>query len=285
MARKLLTRLKSRFRLVIMNEDTLEEKASFRLRPLNVFVTTGLSIILLITITTFIIAFTGLREYIPGYADVKTQRRVISLLQKADSMQLALTARDIYLENLRRIINGEIPADSVILKPEQLQRYDTIRQLRKSPEDSVLRKEFEAQDLFSLAIDDAGSMSNSIRGFLFFPPLKGTLTNRFDAVRRHYGIDIVSNQNEPIKATLDGTVVIANFTSETGWVIGIQHSNNLFSFYKHNSALLKKVGDYVKAGDAIAIIGNSGELSSGPHLHFELWFNGTALDPVKYVAL
>ena len=285
MARKLLTRLKSRFRLVIMNEDTLEEKASFRLRPLNVFVTTGLSIILLITITTFIIAFTGLREYIPGYADVKTQRRVINLLQKADSMQLALTARDIYLENLRRIINGEIPADSVILKPEQLQRYDTIRQLRKSPEDSVLRKEFEAQDLFSLAIDDAGSMSNSIRGFLFFPPLKGTLTNRFDAVRRHYGIDIVSNQNEPIKATLDGTVVIANFTSETGWVIGIQHSNNLFSFYKHNSALLKKVGDYVKAGDAIAIIGNSGELSSGPHLHFELWFNGTALDPVKYVAL
>ncbi len=252
MARKLLTRLKSRFRLVIMNEDTLEEKASFRLRPLNVFVTTGLSIILLITITTFIIAFTGLREYIPGYADVKTQRRVINLLQKADSMQLALTARDIYLENLRRIINGEIPADSVILKPEQLQRYDTIRQLRKSPEDSVLRKEFEAQDLFSLAIDDAGSMSNSIRGFLFFPPLKGTLTNRFDAVRRHYGIDIVSNQNEPIKATLDGTVVIANFTSETGWVIGIQHSNNLFSFYKHNSALLKKVGDYVKAGETPA---------------------------------
>ena len=230
MARKLLTRLKSRFRLVIMNEDTLEEKASFRLRPLNVFVTTGLSIILLITITTFIIAFTGLREYIPGYADVKTQRRVISLLQKADSMQLALTARDIYLENLRRIINGEIPADSVILKPEQLQRYDTIRQLRKSPEDSVLRK----------GVRSTGSILACHRRRRFdvqqhprlpvFPPLKGTLTNRFDAVRRHYGIDIVSNPNEPIKATLDGTVVIANFTSETGWVIGIQHSNNLFSF-------------------------------------------------------
>lgn len=114
--------------------------------------------------------------------------------------------------------------------------------------------------------------------------MKGTLTNRFDPVNKHFGIDIVSNPNEPIKSTLDGTVVLANFTSETGWVIGIQHSNNLFSFYKHNSALLKKVGDFVKAGEVIAVIGNSGELSEGPHLHFELWFNGTSLDPKKYIA-
>jgi murein DD-endopeptidase MepM/ murein hydrolase activator NlpD len=130
----------------------------------------------------------------------------------------------------------------------------------------------------------ANQTASGISGFLFFPPLKGTVTSRFDAPRKHFGIDIVSNANESIKATLDGTVLLSNFTSETGYVIALQHGNNLVSFYKHNSALLKKAGDFVKAGEVIAIIGSSGELSSGPHLHFELWYNGTPLDPLKYIA-
>lgn len=277
-------KLKNRFRLVIMNDETFEEKASFSLRPLNVFVTAGISIILLITITTFIIAFTGLREYIPGYADVDSRRKMVKLVQKADSLERALNAHELYLTNLKMIINGQIPQDSVIERPGQLQRYDTIKTLPKSPEDSLLRKEVESRDPFSLDASGGSSLGSSIRAFLFFPPVTGTVTNRFDKVSKHFGIDIVANANEPIKATLDGTVILSNFTSETGWVIGIQHSNNLFSFYKHNSALLKKTGDFVKAGEVIAIIGNSGEQSSGPHLHFELWFNGSPLDPVKYVS-
>lgn len=283
--RTLLSRLKSRFRLVVMNEETFEEKASFRLRPLNVFVTFGLGAILLIILTSFIIAFTGLREYIPGYADLKTQRRVLYLVQKTDSMEAQLASRDEYIENIRKVIDGTFAKQNPDLKSgAPATAYDTIHKLHKSVEDSLLRQEIESQDQFSLAVNDNSSLSNSISSFLFFPPLKGTLTNRFDPITKHFGIDIVSTANEPIKATLDGTVVLANFTSETGWVIGIQHSNNLFSFYKHNSALLKKVGDFVKAGDVIAVIGNSGELSEGPHLHFELWFNGTALDPKKYIA-
>lgn len=269
---------------MVMNDETYEEKASFNLRPLKVFVAAGLGVILLVILTTFLIAFTPLREYIPGYADLKTQRRVFNLVLRTDSMEKALAARDLYIANIRNVIDGTAGMDTSGISSNGIVKYDTIHKLRKSQEDSLLRQEIESQDQYSLAVSDNGSLVNSIKSFLFFPPLKGTVTNRFDPVTRHYGTDIVSKPDEVIKATLDGTVLLANFTSETGWVIGIQHSNNLFSWYKHNSALLKKVGDFVKAGEVIAVIGNSGELSSGPHLHFELWFNGTAVDPQKYVS-
>ncbi len=280
---KYLRRLKGKFRLVIMNDETFEEKASFNLRPLKVFVGTGLFIILLVTITTFIIAFTGLREYIPGYADLKTKRHVYNMVLKTDSLQREIDSRNAYIENIKNVINGNLPSSDTTKQKADPIKYDTIHKLERSPEDEALRKQIETQDAYSLT-EGSTSIRNSIKSFLFFPPLKGTITNRFDPITKHYGIDIVSNPNEAIKATLDGTVVISNFTSETGYVIGIQHSNNLFSLYKHNSALLKKVGDFVKAGDAIAIIGNSGELSQGPHLHFELWFNGTPIDPKQFVA-
>lgn len=275
-------RLKNRYRLVIMNDETLEEKAAWNLRPLNVFVTVGLSIILLITITTFIIAFTGLREYIPGYADVKTRRNVYSLLLKADSMESALKARDAYISNIKNVIMGNVSSgDTNHVQAKTTAKADTIHKLYKSPEDAELRKEIESQDRYSLL---EGYTADNANSFVFFPPVKGTITSRFDPVQKHYGIDIVAGTNEAIKSALDGTVILANFTSETGYVIGIQHSGNLFSLYKHNSALLKKAGDYVKAGEVIAIIGNSGELSRGPHLHFELWMNGTAVNPQKYIS-
>jgi len=277
-------RLKNKYRLVVMNEQTFEENASFNLRPLNVFVGVGILILLLITLTTFIIAFTPLREYIPGYADVNMQRRVHALVQKADSMERAVNARDLYIQNINNVISGNFSPVADENKKTQGAKFDTIHSLKKSMQDSMLRKEIESQDRYTLGVKDNSSFSNNMNGFLFFPPVKGTVTNRYDPISKHYGIDIVSNANEAIKATLDGTVLVANFTSETGYVIGIQHSNNLISFYKHNSSLLKKPGDYVKAGEVIAIIGNSGELSSGPHLHFELWSNGSSLDPQKYIS-
>jgi len=282
--KRLLQRLKSKYRLVVMNEETFEEKGSFNLRPLNVFVAAGILILLLITLTTFIIAFTPLREYIPGYAYVKMQRKVYELAAQADSMEKALNARDLYIQNITNVINGNLPSGPDENKKTQSARFDTINSLKKSVQDSMLRKEIESQDQYTLGVKDDSSFAGNMTGFLFFPPVKGTVTNRFDPVGKHYGIDIVANVNEAVKATLDGTVLVANFTSETGYVIGIQHSNNVISFYKHNSSLLKKPGDFVKAGDVIAIVGNSGELSTGPHLHFELWYNGTALDPQKYIS-
>ncbi|MEO8086062.1 MAG: M23 family metallopeptidase [Bacteroidota bacterium] len=280
--KKKLSGLKSRYKLVFLNEDTFEERATFHLRPLMIFVTVGITIILLIVLTTLLIAFTGLREYIPGYSDVKMKRQLFTLMQKSDSMEIALNARDLYIDNIRNIVNGDLKGDSTDKKPTGNAKVENINTLKKSREDSLLRSQIEGSDKFTLSANT--SASSGISSFLFFPPVKGMVTNRFNAVGKHFGIDIAGSPNEAVKATLDGTVILANFTSETGWVIGIQHGNNLFSFYKHNSSLLKKAGDFVKAGEVIAIIGNSGELSTGPHLHFELWSNGGAIDPQKYVA-
>jgi hypothetical protein len=174
---KLYHRLKNRYRLVLMNDETLEEKAAWNLRPLNVFVTTGLIIILLITITTFIIAFTGLREYIPGYSDVNTKRRVYNLMLKTDSMDLALKARDQYLLNIRNVIEGNVSGtDTNHVQAKTTAAVDTIHKLYKSAEDAELRKEIESQDRYALSVGYTESGTNN--SFVFFPPVKGTITSR-----------------------------------------------------------------------------------------------------------
>lgn len=280
--KKIYRRLRNKYRLVIMNDETFEEKVSVTLSPLNVFVFAGTIIISLITFTIYIIAFTPLREYIPGYADVNMQRKLVALTYKADSLTKSVAARDLYLMNLRAVINGNVGSDSFPENRPDMVRYDTLQIPPASAEDSALRALIESEDRFSLS-PSSGPVS-SISNFYFFTPVKGTVTSTFNPKIKHFGIDIVAGPNEVIKTTLDGTVVMADWTSETGYVIAVQHSNNLFSIYKHNSALLKTTGDFVKAGEVIAIIGNSGELTTGPHLHFELWYNGTPVNPVDYMS-
>jgi murein DD-endopeptidase MepM/ murein hydrolase activator NlpD len=280
--KKIYRKLRNKFRLVIMNDETFEEKVSLTLSPLNVFVFTGTIIISLITFTIYIIAFTPLREYIPGYADINMQRKLLTLTQKTDSLLQTVNFQDRYMLNLRNVINGIAGNDSAENIASRQVRFDTIQFRAASAEDSLLRTEIESQDRFTLTTGPAGPAS-SISSFYFFTPVKGTITNEFNDRSKHYGIDIVASPNEVIKTTLDGTVVMAHWTSETGYVIAVQHSNNIFSIYKHNSALLKSPGDYVKAGQVIAIIGNTGELTTGPHLHFELWYNGSPVNPVDYM--
>jgi murein DD-endopeptidase MepM/ murein hydrolase activator NlpD len=274
--------LKSKFRFVVMNDQTLEEKFSLRLTPMNIIVVGGSAALMLIILTLYLIAFTPIREYIPGYADVNMRRNLIRMTLKTDSLMQKLNADEKYLSNMLDILNDK--ADTTLPKKKTGQQlYDSIQQLNKSAADSQLRWQIENQEQFTLVNNGDKAFSSGIGSYSFFTPLKGNVTSKFSTAQKHYGIDIVSNANEGIKSALDGTVVIANFTSETGYVIGVQHSNNLFTFYKHNSALLKSVGDYVKAGEVIAIIGNSGEFSSGPHLHFELWYNGTPVNPLDYI--
>ncbi len=274
--------LKSKFRFVVMNDQTLEEKFSLRLTPMNIIVVGGSAALMLIILTLYLIAFTPIREYIPGYADVNMRRNLIKMTLKTDSLMQKLNADEKYLSNMLDILNDK--ADTTLPKKKTGQQlYDSIQQLNKSAADSQLRWQIENQEQFTLVNNGDKAFSSGIGSYSFFTPLKGNVTSKFSTAQKHYGIDIVSNANEGIKSALDGTVVIANFTSETGYVIGVQHSNNLFTFYKHNSALLKSVGDYVKAGEVIAIIGNSGEFSSGPHLHFELWYNGTPVNPLEYI--
>lgn len=282
---KFLQRLRNKYRLVVIDDDTLEEKFSFRLSRMNVFVAIGLLSIFLIVITTFIIAFTPLREYIPGYGSYESDRTLRELVIRTDSIEESMTDKDLYLYNIKNIIEGKEVVDSLPAKPESTStKYDNIV-FTKSKEDSLLRLEMEKQDQYGLAVTDEteAAVATSISNVFFFTPLKGLITSNYDPSSDHYGIDIVAAKNAAIKATLDGTVIFSGWTLKTGNTIAIQHTDNLISVYKHNSALLKKEGEFVKAGEVIAIIGESGELTTGPHLHFELWYDGNTVNPKDYM--
>lgn len=281
--KKIYRKLSNKYRLVIMNDQTLEERASLRLSPLNVFVFAGTIMISLITFTIYIIAFTPLREYIPGYTDLTVKKRSIQNSMRTDSLQMQFAYNDLFLQNLQNIMLGKVGKGVFIDSLKSGQLYDTIQGLTHSEDDSLIRKEVESRDPFSLSEGTNESLSG-ISAFAFFPPVKGTVTTPFNPQQKHYGVDVVSSPDEVIKSTLDGTVILADWTAETGYVIGIQHGNNLFSLYKHNSALLKNVGNVVKAGEVIAIIGNTGELTTGPHLHFEIWYNGNPVNPADYMS-
>lgn len=280
----IFSRMRTKMRLVIMKEETFEEKFAVRLTPLNTFIIVGSLIISLIFLTTYLIAFTNLREYIPGYADVGMKRNLIYLSLKTDSLSNKLAAQENYIKSLNLVMSGKAGSEKINDTATISAHYDSIMQLDKSKADSQLRSLIESQDQYDLAYTGKATYASGIAGFYYFTPLAGTITEEFNPTLKHYGVDIVSMPNAAIKSVLDGTVVFAGFTSDNGYVIAVQHNNNLFSIYKHNSALLKSTGDYVKAGDVIAIIGNSGELSNGSHLHFELWYNGSAVNPKDYMS-
>lgn len=278
--KKVYKKLKNKYRLVILNDDTFEEKISFRLTPLNVFTYVGLLVIILITAVTTIIAFTPLREYIPGYSDIKTKRNAAYAVLKADSLQQELNMREGYISNLRVILSGDVPVDSVSQAQDTNINVESIEDTR-TPADSSLRQNVEKAEKYT--INSALSPNNTSGAYLFFTPVKGTVTSSFNADEEHFGVDVATKDNESIKAVLDGTVFFSGWTTDDGYIVQIQHRNNLVSVYKHCSVLLKKSGESVKAGDAIAIVGNTGENTTGPHLHFELWENGSALNPELYI--
>lgn len=281
-----ITKLKDKNRLVILNDETLEEKFSFRLSRLNVFILIGSIAILLVFITSYIIAFTPLKEYIPGFGGIAGQRDWYKFQLRLDSLEVAMKDKDLYIYNIKNIIANKEIVDELPEKAGPTQNYKDI-DLKNSPEDSMLREEVENAERFSLEKDKTGlvqSNQSALGAFLFFVPVKGTISNSFDSKEGHYGIDIVAKRNEAIKSVLDGTVIFSDWTLETGYSIGIQHTQNMISIYRHNSSLLKKQGAYVRAGEPIAIIGNTGEMSSGPHLHFELWYNGSPVNPKNFIA-
>jgi len=280
--KKLYKKLRNKYRLVILNDSTFEEKVSLRLSPLNVFTIIGSFALLWTLVVAMTIVFTPIREYIPGYTDVDLRSDVISLTFKSDSMERELSQRFLYLQNINRILKGEpIPPENEL--PIDSSRYYGEISTSKTPADSLLRAYVENEDQFNLSVSADGIANAGIRNFTFFAPVNGTVTSEFEMEQNHFGIDVVAPENEAIKSCLNGTVVFAEWTVETGYVIQVQHKNNLLSVYKHNAVLLKKPGDYVNAGEAIAIIGNSGELTTGPHLHFELWFDGNPINPKDYM--
>ncbi len=276
-----IKRLRHRYRLVVMNDDTFEEKFKLRLTPLGLVILLGSTIIIMIMIVTSLIAFTPLREYIPGYADVGVRRKLIRITLKSDSLEQALAEHNKFMGNIGEVLKGNGKTDTTQNQPDHSKEFGKL-EMSPSVSEGVLRRDIESEDKYSLSYETR-TAKNGISNFFFFTPLKGIVSSSFKSSEQHYGVDIVAPENEAIKSTLDGTVILSNWSSETGYNIAIQHSNNLISIYKHNSVLLKKVGEFVKAGDPIAIIGNSGEQTTGPHLHFELWYDGKAVDPQDYM--
>ncbi|MFP4469955.1 MAG: M23 family metallopeptidase [Bacteroidales bacterium] len=278
-------KLRHKYKLVLMDAHSYEEKFSFSLSRLNVIGFTGTLAIVLIVGTIYLIAFTSLREYIPGYTDVSLARKVYELQQKADSLESEFHRNQLFIANLKRIIGGEEMDQEIEPVTESiLYNIDTI-ELTHSREDSLLRAEYENQNRFSLYQNRTYNyVSGTLGNVNIFPPLQGIITRNFDPEQGHFGIDIVASHNEAIRAALDGTVIFSDWTLETGYTIGLQHHNNLITVYKHNSSLLKQQGTFVKAGETISIVGESGELTTGPHLHFELWYNGNPIDPEEFIS-
>ncbi len=284
-------RLRNKYRLVIMNDSTYQELTSLRLSRLNIFIVLSTLTVLLIFITVLIIVATPLKEYIPGYGDVSSRNELIELRIKTDSLEQLAAANDKYLQNINNVIDGNVSTTKPA-PPEKIENNNvSTKNLDPvAPEDAQLRADEERKEKFLVknkksenGSESGSSGNNKISDFYFFTPLKGNLTSVFNAKANHFGVDIAAKKSEPVKATLDGVVVISDWTADNGYVISIQHANNLISVYKHNSILYKKVGNFVKAGDVIAVTGNTGELSKGPHLHFELWYNGMAVNPKDFI--
>ncbi len=275
------SRWRFKYRFVILNSENFEERLSFNMSRMNIFLLTCVTITLLMGGTALVIAFSPLREYLPGYTSTDIRRQIVTLNQLSDSLNTELINRERYLQNIKNIIEGRnIDTSQVEIVPPNSTIEDV--NFEKTPEDSLLREQVEAEEKFNF-FGYTNVVNQSIEKLLFFLPVKGFITESFNIEKEHFGVDLVTKENELIKSTLDGVVVMSSWTSETGHVIAVQHENNLISVYKHNSVLLKDQGEKVEAGEAIAIIGNSGKWSSGPHLHFELWHNNNPVDPEQYI--
>lgn len=279
--RKIKQKLLHKYRLVILNEDTFEERLSFQLSKLNVIILSTFSALILVSGTALLIAFSPLKEYIPGYSSTALKNKATRLTITVDSLSTVVNKNSAYFQSIRDMLIGKV--DSLDMEQVYNQRNsksidkDSVN-LLASEKDSILRVKVEQEDKYSLLEKATFNMN-----FTLFPPVSGSISEVYNAEQKHYAVDIVTEKNEPVKATLDGTVIFAEWTVETGYVIIIEHSFGLISVYKHNDSLLKSQGDLVTAGEAIAVVGNTGEFSYGPHLHFELWVDGYPVNPSDYI--
>lgn len=269
-----------------MNDDTFEEVSSYRLSLLNVYVLLSSLLVVMAIVVWVLIAATPLKRYLPGYGSIQQDSEIQELYLQMDEMEKELAAHRRYSENFRKILVGDVEKEEDI--PEQTEeKEDTITEIPRAPILDQLQREAARSEVGEV-LQEGRSTNLSPRDvpleqMFFTPPLRGTVSAEYAADIEHYGVDILAPKNTAVQAAMDGYVFLSDWTLETGNSIGIQHANNTITFYKHNSSLLKSTGSYVKAGEAVAIIGNTGTLSNGPHLHFELWYKGKSVDPTAYI--
>ena len=257
--RPLKERLQDRYRMVILNDDTFEEVSSYNLSLRNIYVLISSFIVALSLLIVSLIVFTPVKKLIPGYADFESNPKFIQLTQDFEAIQDSIESQQIYINGIRKLLT----ADGSSLQGELNPSF-------KAPVDETVTREMDTKVA-------------SINEISLISPLQGIVSLAFNPKINHFGIDVLAPKGSPIKSTTDGHVIVSGWNLETGHTIGIQHEGDIISFYKHNLKNLKKEGDFVKSGEAIAIIGNSGTLSDGPHLHFELWYNGIPVNPEDYL--
>ncbi len=277
--------LTNRYLLIIRNEENFAEKKTISFNYARVILLFTLIFLIMLGLSVYLVS-TSLRQWLdPRYAQRVANRQLIELSVSVDSLRTALESRDRYINNVRLILEGDDslyvalsdPASEIQINPEVAFNSSF------SKVDSQFRAEYEQSDLDIVRF--VSDESSELRDLYLFKPIEGIVTDGYDAKRDHYGTDIVAKENEPVKSVADGVVIFSSWTLESGYVLGIQHTQgNLISVYKHNSDLLKNVGSFVTGGEIIAIIGNTGELTSGPHLHFELWHKGGPINPENYIA-
>ncbi|MFT3794513.1 M23 family metallopeptidase [Flavobacterium sp.] len=278
--KKIAKKLFTKNRLVILNEDSFEEIFSLKLTLMNVFVVATVGAVLIITVTTFIIAFTPLREYIPGYASNKLKKDATELALKSDSLSVAVKNNEAYLNSIKKILTGDLEfakfnKDSILAtKATPAEEVD----MKPTEEDLQLREEVAQEDKYNLFEKAAPKVD-----VVLFPPVKGSVTEKFSAKNKHYSVDIAVAKNTPVKAVQNGTVIFADWTPSTGNVIILRHNNGFMSAYKHAASLTASQGDIVRTGEVIALAGSTGDESTGVHLHFELWKDGYPIDPEQFI--
>ncbi len=281
------------YRLVVLNNETFEEVGSYKLSIFNFYVALSALFVGFTMLGMLLIAFTPMKKLIPGYGGYGSERAVFNLYDKVETLEQKEAANEIYIKNLSKRLVGQLETEKDVPKPIASSGPDSTINTAPSAEELQIRAS-GGGDIFPADNKDVkpdiegkairvGGRNDRLESMFLQSPVSGEVLLGFSMDKKHFGVDISAQKNTAIKAVADGFVIASDWTLETGNTIAVQHSNNVVSFYKHNSSLLKKTGDKVKVGEAIAIIGNTGEHSSGPHVHFELWKDGKAVNPQEYI--
>lgn len=273
-------KLFTKSRIVLLNEESFEEIFSLRLNLMNVFVAITSISIVMIALTTYIIAFTPLREYIPGYASTKLKREATQNAIKSDSLQKALTQNTAYLASIKKVLTGNLDPTKLSRDSIKVSDQESIADVNLVPgeADKKLRAQVEQEDKYNLF-----EKAKPKVGLVLFAPVKGPVTEQYNPGAKHYAVDIALAKDTPIKSVANGTVILADWTPTNGNVIIIRHNDGILSVYKHVASLTKEQGDIVKSGEVIALAGSTGTQSTGVHLHFELWKDGYPINPTQFI--
>ena len=277
--RLLIQNLLNRYRMVVINETTFEEKFFIRISQFNIIVLVLLFVILTAIGSFFLVAYTPLKEFIPGYTSLTIRKEAVRNSFLLDSLMFEFEKQDRFISSIKSALTGEINWEENSLLDDQSQSPELLNSNNTMSEaDSLLRLEVIQEDKYNVIPNDLSNVK-----YLLYPPAVGPISQKYDADKRHFAVDIALKENAPIMAVAHGTVIFSEWTAETGHVIIVKHDYGLLSVYKHNSSLEKYQGDLVRAGEVIAKAGDTGELSTGWHLHFELWINGFSADPTDFI--